>query len=181
MVPYVNKLSALEVLKSKIYDAEPLLKMVATWRFKDQKVVFTNGCFDILHLGHIDYLAKASNLGGKLIVALNSDNSVKLQNKGVNRPLQDQQSRAMILASLHFVDAVILFDDATPLSLIEFLKPDILVKGADYDANETDKSSKKYIVGSNIVKANGGEVKTIEFLEGYSTTAIENKIKVSVN
>lgn len=180
MVPYVNKLSALEVLQSKIYEAEPLLKTVATWRFKDQKVVFTNGCFDILHLGHIDYLAKASNLGGKLIVALNSDSSVKLQKKGVNRPLQDQQSRAMILASLHFVDAVILFDDATPLSLIEFLKPDVLVKGADYDANETDTNSKKYIVGSTIVKANGGEVKTIEFLEGYSTTAIENKIKVSV-
>lgn len=177
MVPYVRKLSALEVLQSKIYQAEPLLKLVATWRFKDQKVVFTNGCFDVIHRGHIDYLAKASDLGGKLVIALNSDASVKLQNKGVNRPLQDELSRAMILASLHFVDAVILFDEATPLSLIEFLKPDVLAKGADYDANETDKSSKKYIVGSDVIKANGGEVKTIEFLEGFSTTAIENKIK----
>lgn len=177
MVPYINKLPALEVIQSKIYEREPLLKLVNTWKFKDHKVVFTNGCFDILHRGHIDYLAKTADSGGKLIVGINTDASVKQQNKASTRPLQDEQSRALILASLHFVDAVILFDEKTPEELIAFLKPDILVKGADYDANETDRESKKYIVGSASVKANGGQVKTIEFLEGFSTTAIENKIK----
>lgn len=177
MVPYVQKLPALEVIQSKIYDREPLLKLVNTWRFKDQKVVFTNGCFDILHRGHVDYLAKAADSGGKLVVGINTDASVKQQNKGTTRPLQDEQSRALILASLHFVDAVILFDEKTPENLIAFLKPDVLVKGADYDANETNRENKKYIVGSDAVRAAGGEVKTIEFLEGFSTTAIENKIK----
>lgn len=177
MVPYIHKLPALEVIQSKIYEREPLSKLVATWRFKDHKVVFTNGCFDILHRGHIDYLAKAADSGGKLVVGINTDASVKQQGKGASRPLQDEQSRALILASLHFVDAVILFDEKTPEDLISFLQPDVLVKGADYDANETDPGSKKYIVGSDAVRARGGEVKTIAFLEGFSTTAIENKIK----
>ena len=177
MVPYVHKLPALEVVKSKIYDREPLSKLLATWRFKDQKIVFTNGCFDILHRGHIDYLAKAADAGGKLVVGVNTDASVKQQNKGASRPLQDEQTRALMLASLHFVDAVILFDDKTPEELISFIQPDVLVKGADYDANETDPAGKKYIVGSDKVRARGGEVRTIEFLEGFSTTAIENKIK----
>jgi rfaE bifunctional protein nucleotidyltransferase chain/domain len=179
MVPYIHKLPAMQVIQAKIYERELLLKMVATWRFKDQKVVFTNGCFDILHLGHIDYLAKAADLGGKLVVGINTDASVKQLNKGNSRPLQDEQSRAQIIASLHFVDAIILFNESTPEELIRFLQPDILVKGADYDANETNSQSKKYIVGSDTVRARGGEVKTIEFLEGYSTTAIENKIKNS--
>jgi len=179
MVPYLHKLQALEVVQSKIYTPEVLSKTAAVWRFKNQKVVFTNGCFDIIHRGHIDYLAKTSDLGGKLIVGINTDASVRLLNKGNSRPLQDEQSRAMIVASLHFVDAVVLFDEPTPQDLISFLKPDVLVKGADYDANETNAQSKKYIVGSDVIRANGGEVKTIEFLEGFSTTAIENKIKNS--
>ncbi len=177
MVPYLRKLPAVEVIQSKIFTSEALIKTVSIWRFKGQKVVFTNGCFDIIHLGHIDYLAKASDLGDKLVVAINTDSSVKSLNKGDSRPLQDEQSRAMIIASLHFVDAVILFDEPTPENLISFLQPDVLVKGADYDANETDPQSKKYIVGSGSVKASGGEVKTIEFLEGFSTSAIEKKIK----
>jgi len=177
MIPKPDKLTALEIIQSKIQLSDTLIRTLAIWRFKGEKIVFTNGCFDILHRGHIDYLAKASDLGGKLIVGLNSDASVRLLNKGNTRPLQDEQSRAMILASLYFVHAVILFDENTPQKLIQLLNPDVLVKGADYDANETDTKSKKFIVGSDTVKAKGGEVKTIEFLEGFSTTNIENRIK----
>jgi D-glycero-beta-D-manno-heptose 1-phosphate adenylyltransferase len=177
MVPLTNKLPALEIIKAKIYSLESLSPPLNVWRFKGEKIVFTNGCFDIIHRGHIDYLAKTSDLGGKLIVAINSDASVKRQGKSVSRPLQDEQTRALIMASLHFVNAVIIFDEDTPENLIKMIMPDVLVKGADYDANETNKQSKKYIAGSDLVKANGGEVKTIEFLEGFSTTAIENKIK----
>lgn len=177
MVPHTHKLPALEIVQSKIFMRETLLKTLSVWRFRQDKIVFTNGCFDILHRGHIDYLAKASDLGGKLIIGLNSDASVRSLNKGKSRPLQDELSRAMILASLHFVNAVILFDEETPQDLIRFLQPDVLVKGADYDANETDPQNKKYIVGSDSVRSFGGEVKTIEFLDGFSTTNIENKIK----
>jgi rfaE bifunctional protein nucleotidyltransferase chain/domain len=172
-----KKTLALEIIDSKIFTLETFLKPLRILQFKEQKIVFTNGCFDIIHRGHIDYLAKASDLGNILIVGINSDASVKLLNKGAARPLQDEHSRAMIMASLHFVSAVIIFDEQTPLSLIDFIKPNVLVKGADYDANETNAQSKKYIVGSDSVKANGGEVKTIEFLDGFSTTAIEQKIK----
>ncbi len=179
MVPYTHKLPVLEVIQSKIYERGQLSKILAIWRFKGYKIVFTNGCFDILHRGHIDYLAKTADLGDKLVVGINTDASVKLLNKGDTRPIQDEKSRITIIASLHFVDAVILFDEKTPLELIAFVQPDILVKGADYDADETNPGSPKYIVGSNSVRASGGEVKTIEFLEGFSTTAIENKIKNS--
>ncbi|CAN5479571.1 hypothetical protein BH10BAC1_BH10BAC1_00870 [soil metagenome] len=179
MVPYIHKRPALEIIQEKIYTQETLLKPLIVWRFKGDKIVFTNGCFDIIHRGHIDYLAKTSDLGNQLIVGINSDASVKRQGKTSSRPLQDEQTRALILASLHFVSGVIIFDEDTPLELIKFVNPEVLVKGADYDANETNTTSKKYIVGSDIVKANKGEVKTIEFLEGFSTTAIEQKIKAS--
>lgn len=177
MVPYNQKLPALEIVQSKIFTLDTLRKPLIVWRFFGKKIVFTNGCFDIMHRGHIDYLAKASDLGGALIVGINSDASVKRQGKSVSRPLQDEQTRAMILASLHFVQGVIIFDQDTPKDLIDFVQPDILVKGADYDADEKDASSKKYIVGSDTVKANGGVVQTIPFLEGFSTTGIEEKIK----
>lgn len=177
MIPFTKKTDALKIVTNKIYNKEALTNLVRMWQFFGKKVVFTNGCFDILHRGHIDYLAKASDLGNELIIAVNSDASVKRLEKGNSRPLQDEQTRAMILASLHFVSAVIIFDEETPLDLINFLMPDILVKGADYDSSETNPLSKKYIVGSDVVKANGGEVKTIEFLEGFSTTLIEQKIK----
>lgn len=179
MVPYTQKLSALDVIQAKIYTLDSLYPHLHVWQFKGNKIVFTNGCFDIIHRGHVDYLAKASDCGDKLIVGINSDASVKRQGKSSSRPLQDEQTRAMIMASFHFVNAVIIFDEDTPLELIKAISPAVLVKGADYDANETNKESKKYIVGSDIVKANKGEVKTIEFLEGFSTTAIENKIKTA--
>ena len=177
MVPYIHKHQALEIVHSKIYTRETLEKLIEVWRFKDHKIVFTNGCFDILHRGHIDYLAKASDLGDELIVGINSDASVKRLNKGSSRPLQDETTRALIIAALHFVSAVIIFDDDTPQDLLNFINPDVLVKGADYDAHETNPQSKKYIVGSDIVKAHGGEVKTIDYLDGFSTSAIEQKIR----
>jgi rfaE bifunctional protein nucleotidyltransferase chain/domain len=177
MIAYDHKVAALDVIQSKIHTREILLKSTAVSKFLGKKIVFTNGCFDIIHRGHIDYLAKASDLGSVLIVGVNSDESVKRLGKSPNRPLQDETTRAMILASLHFVNSVIIFNEDTPEELIRFIKPDILVKGADYDAQEKDPSSKKYIVGSDLVTAAGGAVKTIEFLPGFSTTAIEQKIK----
>lgn len=171
------KIPSLEIIQSKIHTPETVTKLIAVSRFKESKIVFTNGCFDILHRGHIDYLSKAADLGNELIVGVNTDASVKRLGKADSRPLQDERSRAMIIASLHFVSVVILFDEDTPLNLIKLIQPQVLVKGADYDANERDSKNKKYIVGSDIVKGNGGEVRTIEFLEGYSTTTIEKKIK----
>jgi len=155
-------------IKNKIISSEHLEAKIAYWRFKSHKIVFTNGCFDLLHLGHIDYLSKAADLGTILVVGLNTDQSVQ-KIKANNRPIQDQESRAVLLASLQFVDAVILFDEETPYELIQKIQPDILVKGSDYNEAE--------IVGHDIVKSKGGEVIRIDFLEGYSTTIIENKIR----
>ena len=162
-----------EFIQSKIYKWEDLSRAIAIWKFKDNKIVFTNGCFDILHKGHVTYLSRAADLGDILIVGLNSDESVKKLNKGVNRPIQDQDSRALILASLHHVNAVIIFDEETPLDLISKVQPDVLVKGGDWKPEQ--------IVGYDSVKARGGEVVSIEFVPGYSTTAIEQKIKESGN
>jgi len=142
--------------------------MVNTWQKEGKKVVFTNGVFDLLHIGHVTYLAKAAELGDKLIIGLNTDSSVK-RIKGESRPINDQNSRAALLASLFFVDGVVLFDEDTPLNLISYLLPDILVKGADYSIEN--------IVGAKEVIANGGEVKTITFVKGYSSTSIIKKIK----
>jgi rfaE bifunctional protein nucleotidyltransferase chain/domain len=142
-----------------------------------KKVVFTNGCFDILHKGHVEYLAQASDLGDYLIVGINSDASVQDQGKGEDRPINKIEARSTLLAALGFVDAVIEFDSQTPLELIEKLKPDVLVKGADYDPSETDPKAKGYIVGREIVLADDGEVKVIDLVQGYSTTNIINKVK----
>ncbi len=131
-------------------------------------MVFSNGCFDILHLGHIDYLEKARELGDKLIIGLNNDSSVK-DLKGEDRPINDETSRARMLAALSFVDAVVLFAEDTPYELIKKLLPDILVKGNDYLAEN--------IVGADIVVANGGEVKTVALVPGYSTSSIIEKIR----
>jgi len=160
----------LEVIKNKIYNAETLTRMLAMWRFQDKKVVFTNGCFDILHLGHIDYLSKAKDLGDVLIVGVNTDESVK-RLKGESRPLTDEVSRSIIMASLQFVDAVVLFGEDTPYELLKEVQPDTLVKGKDYREEE--------VVGYDIVKKKGGRVITLDLLEGYSTTAIELRIKQS--
>jgi D-glycero-beta-D-manno-heptose 1-phosphate adenylyltransferase len=145
-----------------------LVEQINEWRKQGCKIVFTNGCFDILHLGHIDYLAQAADLGEKMIVALNTDSSVS-RIKGPTRPINDQHSRALVMASLSFVSAVTFFDEPTPYELISLIQPDILVKGADYKAEE--------IVGYDIVTARGGSVETIPLVEGYSTTAIETRIR----
>ena len=159
----------LEIIRKKIFDGNDVefSRMLAIWRFQGKKIVFTNGCFDILHLGHIDYLAAASELGDLLIIGLNTDQSVN-KIKGNNRPFQDEISRAFVLASLGFVDYVVYFGEDTPYNLIKTIQPDVLVKGADYKPED--------IVGYDIVKNKGGEIIIIEFLEGYSTSAIEKKI-----
>ncbi len=152
----------------KIKSLQEASNEVKEWKKSRQKVVFTNGCFDLLHLGHVDYLEKARNLGDRLVVGLNTDSSVS-RFKGPGRPLQDQNSRARIMAALQFVDLVVFFDEDTPLNLITELVPSILVKGSDYLAEN--------IVGADVVKKNGGVVKTIDFVPGYSTTRIVEKIK----
>jgi rfaE bifunctional protein nucleotidyltransferase chain/domain len=160
----------LETLHSHIHSTESISHDLHIWRIQGKKIVFTNGCFDILHLGHVDYLSKAADLGDVLIVGVNSDASVS-RLKGPGRPINDEKSRASIVAALRFVSGVVVFDEATPYDLIDLIKPDVLVKGADYTVEQ--------IAGHDIVLAKGGEVKTIELLAGYSTTSIEKKIKTS--
>lgn len=140
---------------------------MSQWRFKSEKIVFTNGCFDILHRGHVEYLTKAAALGSKLVIGLNTDASVK-RLKGESRPINDQEARAIILSSLIFTDRIIFFEEDTPLELIRYIQPDILVKGSDYKPED--------IVGYDIVKAKGGEVITIDLTEGFSTTAILERV-----
>ncbi|MFN3341410.1 MAG: adenylyltransferase/cytidyltransferase family protein [Flavobacteriales bacterium] len=164
-------------IQSKILSLNDLQRLIKVWRLKSSKIVFTNGCFDILHRGHATYLAKAAEYGNKLIVAVNSDASVRRQDKGDDRPVNDETSRALLIASLQVVDAVVVFDQDTPLELIQLLQPDVLVKGGDYDASETNPTSKKYIVGSDGVRANGGEIVTIPFVDGFSTTSTIAKLK----
>jgi len=159
----------LENTESKIWHMNVEFdRQLAVWRFHENKIVFTNGCFDLLHLGHIDYLARAASEGTLLIVGLNSDESVK-RIKGDSRPITDEKSRAMTLAALGFVGAVVIFDQDTPAALIKQVQPDILVKGKDYKPKD--------IVGADIVEKKGGEVITIDLVEGYSTSAIIDKIR----
>jgi D-glycero-beta-D-manno-heptose 1-phosphate adenylyltransferase len=151
----------------KIFTREGLIRQVQAWKQAGQHLVFTNGCFDILHLGHVDYLEKARALGDKLIIGVNTDASVS-RLKGPSRPLQDEMSRARIMASLLFTDAVVLFEEDTPYELIQEVVPDILVKGDDYAVEN--------IVGYDVVIKNGGQVKTIELVKGYSTSNVVAKI-----
>ena len=151
----------------KIVTKDQISALLPEWK-KEGKIVFTNGCFDLLHLGHVDYLEKAKNLGEKLVVGLNSDASVQ-RLKGSSRPITDENSRSRVMAALEFVDAVILFDEDTPLELIQFIKPDILVKGNDY--------SIETIVGADVVLKSGGSVETVPLVNGYSTTNVIQKIK----
>lgn len=155
--------------KAKIFRSrESLSNQVAGWKESGQTVVFTNGCFDILHPGHMAYLAQTADEGQKLIIGVNTDKSVS-DLKGPHRPIQNEESRLLLLSSLFFVDAVILFDEPTPLELIAEVKPDVLAKGGDYTIDT--------IVGAKEVLAWGGRVEVIPFLEGHSTSAIESKIK----
>ncbi len=157
-----------DFLKSKIISREDLDRNLAYWRFKNKKIVFTNGCFDLLHLGHLDYLVKAADLGDILIVGLNSDDSVS-RLKGKARPLLDQNARAHLLAGFSFVTKVVIFDEDTPHDLIRQVNPDILVKGKDYKKEE--------VIGFDIIKKNSGEVITIDLVEGYSTSGLIEKIQ----
>ena len=157
----------IEIAQKKIIPDEQMDYAIAYWRFKQFRVVFTNGCFDIIHRGHIEYLAKARELGDILVVGLNTDESVK-RIKGDGRPLQDQDSRALILASLSFVGAVIFFNEDTPYELIKKIQPDILVKGGDYKPEK--------IVGFDVVQKKGGTIKTIEFIDGFSSSSMIQKL-----
>jgi D-glycero-beta-D-manno-heptose 1-phosphate adenylyltransferase len=162
-------MSSLAIINNKIVsDWDKLPEILGTWRKSKGKIVFTNGCFDIIHRGHIELLSKAADQGQKLIVGLNSDSSVR-RLKGEGRPLQDETSRAMIMAGFGFVDLVVLFHQDTPLELISLIKPDVLVKGGDYKAED--------IVGFDVVTQNKGQVISVNFVEGYSTTAIVRKMK----
>ena len=160
----------LEYINNKIIkDWSSIKSTLSLWNFQDEKIVFTNGCFDIIHQGHLDYLSKAKDLGTKLVVGLNTDNSVK-RLKGAERPINNEYSRALLLAAFEFTDMIILFEEDTPYELIKSVQPDILVKGNDYKAEN--------IVGYDILKAKGGEVKTLDFIDGFSSTSIIEKIKL---
>lgn len=161
-------MSPFRQIHNKLYDPPALQKAIAEWKASGQKIVFTNGCFDILHPGHIDYLAKAAAFGNKLIIGLNSDSSVR-KLKGPHRPIQDEQARAMLLGALAFVDAIVVFKEDTPAELVAQLLPDVLVKGADYSIEQ--------IAGADTVMKNGGSVVLLPYLKGYSTSGIERRIK----
>jgi len=163
-------MSHLKTLNSKVYYLDTLTNQVKQWKMAGKKVVFTNGCFDIIHRGHIEVLARTADLGDKLIIGLNSDQSIQ-KIKGEDRPVIDEQSRAILLAALSFVDAIVLFSEDTPLELISALLPNVLAKGGDYEI-ET-------IVGHEIVQKNGGKVKLVPFVDGFSSSTIIDKIKKS--
>ncbi len=158
----------IEKIADKIQSWEAAAKQVAAWKADGVRIVFTNGCFDLLHYGHLHYLAEARALGDRLVIGLNNADSVS-RLKGPHRPINDEKTREFTLASLQFVDLVVSFPQDTPLELINLLQPDILVKGGDYEINN--------IVGAKEVLSGGGEVKTLPFIPGYSTSAIEQKIK----
>ncbi|MBK8555682.1 MAG: D-glycero-beta-D-manno-heptose 1-phosphate adenylyltransferase [Lewinellaceae bacterium] len=154
-------------IEQKILKPEQLDTVLSAWHIAGERVVFTNGCFDILHYGHLHYLAAARDLGERLVIGLNSGASVR-RLKGPTRPINDELTRAHLLAALEIVDAVLFFDEDTPLELIQAVKPDVLVKGGDWRPEQ--------IVGADLVMAYGGKVKSLPFVEGYSTTNIEQKI-----
>jgi len=160
-------MSAFSHIEQKIQSAAALRDTLARWRAAGEKVVFTNGCFDILHYGHLHYLAQARDLGDRLVVGLNSAGSVR-RLKGPTRPINDEATRAHLVAALEVVDAVVFFEQDTPLELIETVLPDVLVKGGDWKPEQ--------IVGADVVLANGGAVQSLPFVEGYSTSKIEEKI-----
>jgi len=155
------------VFESKLKNKFALKKLIAGPRANGKKIVFTNGCFDILHYGHAKYLEETKAKADILIVAVNSDVSVQ-KLKGQNRPLISQKFRAKMVAALESVDYVVIFPEATPLKIIEFLKPDVLIKGGDW--------AESNIVGGEFVKSYGGKVSSVRFIQGFSTTGIIKKI-----
>ena len=158
----------LEKIYDKILNGKSLEERLNLWRKEGKTIVFSNGCFDILHRGHVEYLSKAADLGDVLVIGLNTDASVK-RIKGPSRPVNDEKARAVVLAALEFVDAVVFFEEDTPYSLIKNVQPDVLVKGKDYKAED--------IVGYDIVVGKGGRVETIELVEGFSTTNTIEKMR----
>lgn len=165
----MSTIVAPETTDRRIFDRVSAVRMVNVWRLKSDRIVFTNGCFDILHRGHVEYLQEAAALGDRLIVGVNSDASVRRLGKGEDRPLNDQDSRAKVLAALRCVDAVVIFDEDTPLELITALQPDVVAKGGDWKPEQ--------IVGADVVKARGGEVRSLKLVDGFSTTALVEKIR----
>ncbi|MDO7614530.1 MAG: adenylyltransferase/cytidyltransferase family protein [Crocinitomicaceae bacterium] len=161
----------------KEMDLDSLQKQVAKWRSEKLTICFTNGCFDILHLGHVTYLEKASEQADIMIVGVNSDRSVRALNKAPDRPINPASARAKVVASLASVGAVVVFDENTPKELISKIIPDVLVKGGDYDPEETDAAHPKYIVGRKTVLKNGGRIHTVDLVDGFSTTNVINKMK----
>jgi len=153
----------------KIKKAGTLAKALSRLRVKGKKIVFTNGCFDILHVGHVEYLSKARSLGDILVVGLNSDRSVK-SIKGKGRPVNNQKDRAKVLSALYFVDYIIIFNEPTPEKLIRRLKPGILVKGGDWKV--------RHIAGGEFVKSCGGRVVSLPFVKGYSTTSTIKRMRL---
>jgi D-glycero-beta-D-manno-heptose 1-phosphate adenylyltransferase len=158
----------MEEYRKKIKDLSSLKKEIEALKAQGERIVFTNGCFDLLHPGHIRYLYAARQMGDYLVVALNTDRSVKII-KGANRPIQSQDERTELLAALSFVDAVVLFDEDNPLMVIQQLVPNVLVKGGDWTEDK--------IIGADVVKQAGGVVKSLPFVAGYSTTALIEKIR----
>lgn len=156
-------------LDKRVVDLVQVQRLCNIWRMKGDRIVFTNGCFDILHRGHVEYLQEAAALGDRLVIGLNTDDSVRRLGKGDGRPYNDQDSRAKVLAALRLVDAVVLFDQDTPLELIQAIGPDVLVKGGDYTEDK--------IVGAEVVKARGGEVRSLKLVDGYSTTGLVDRIR----
>lgn len=155
-------------IKAKICDWSQAQQNVYHWQQQGLDIVFTNGCFDLLHYGHLHYLAEARSLGDKLVVGLNSAASVQ-RLKGSHRPINDEKTREYNMASLQFVDLVVSFEEDTPLQLIQHLHPDVLVKGGDYEIAD--------IVGADVVLEKGGKVLSLDFIPGYSTSMIEEKIR----
>jgi len=165
----MSTIVAPETTDRRIFDRISAARMVNVWRLKSDRIVFTNGCFDILHRGHVEYLQEAAALGDRLVVGVNSDASVRRIGKGDDRPLNDQDSRAKVLAALRCVDAVVIFDEDTPLELISAVQPDVVAKGGDWKPEQ--------IVGADVVKARGGEVRSLKLVDGFSTTALVEKIR----
>jgi len=156
-----------QLTEEKIFTRQNIRQQIEKWKAEGHKIVFTNGVFDLLHIGHISYLLKAASFGNKLIIGLNADSSVK-RLKGDQRPINTENSRAILLASMFFTDAIVVFDEDTPLNLIKDVLPDVLVKGADYKIED--------IVGGKEVQENGGEVMVVDFVDGHSSTSLINKI-----
>ncbi len=165
----MSTIVAPETIDRRILDSTGAVRMVNIWRLKNDRIVFTNGCFDILHRGHVEYLQEAAALGDRLVVGVNSDASVRRLGKGDDRPLNDQDTRAKVLAALRCVDAVVIFDQDTPLELITAIQPDVVAKGGDWKPEQ--------IVGADVVKARGGSVHSLKLVDGFSTTSLVERIR----